>query len=116
MWISELQKFPYKGIIQSMEKSTPQYLLADILVQMQSVPDMNLTLSARSGIRTAGMGQADALAVVRALTRKQFYKSMTTHVDHRVWQDVYHGKWCNVALYIKFQRASEYFVVSFKEL
>jgi len=99
-----------------MEKSSPHYSLADILVQMQSVPDMNLTVSARTGIRAAGMGQADALAVVQALTRKHFYKSMTTHADHRLWQDVYHGQWSGIALYIKFQRAGEYFVVSFKEL
>ena len=99
-----------------MEKGTPNYSLADILAQMQSVPDMNLTVSARTGIREAGMGQMDALAVVKTLTRKHFYKSMTTHVDHRVWQDVYHGQWGDVSLYIKFQRAGEYFVVSFKEL
>lgn len=99
-----------------MEKGTPNYSLADILAQMQSVPDMNLTVSARTGIRDAGMGQMDALAVVKTLTRKHFYKSMTTHVDHRVWQDVYHGQWGDVSLYIKFQRAGEYFVVSFKEL
>ncbi|MBI4742689.1 MAG: type II toxin-antitoxin system MqsR family toxin [Betaproteobacteria bacterium] len=41
---------------------------------------------------------------------------MTTHADHRVWQDVYHGQWHGAALYIKFQQAGEYFVVSFKEL
>ncbi len=41
---------------------------------------------------------------------------MTSHADHRVWQDVYHGQWNGIALYIKFQRAGEYFVVSFKEL
>ena len=99
-----------------MEKGTPNYSLADILAQMQSVPDMNLTVSARTGIRDAGMGQMDALTVVKTLTRKHFYKSMTTHVDHRVWQDVYHGQWGDVSLYIKFQRAGEYFVVSFKEL
>ena len=99
-----------------MEKGTPNYSLADILAQMQSVPDMNLTVSARTGIRDAGMGQMDALAVVKTLTRKHFYKSMTTHANHRVWQDVYHGQWGDVSLYIKFQRAGEYFVVSFKEL
>lgn len=99
-----------------MEKSLPHYSLADILAQMQSVPDMNLTVSARTGIRAAGMGQTDALAVVQMLTRKHFYKCMTTHADHRVWQDVYHGQWSGVSLYIKFQRAGEYFVVSFKEL
>ena len=99
-----------------MKKGIPNYSLADILAQMQSVPDMNLTVSARTGIRDVGMGQIDALAVVQTLTRKNFYKSMTTHADHRVWQDVYHGQWGDRSIYIKFQRAGEYFVVSFKEL
>ena len=99
-----------------MEKQTPHYLLSEIQRQMTSVQQMNLTISARTGIREVGMAQAEALAVVQGLTRTSFYKSMTTHFDHRVWQDVYHGQWNGVALYIKFQRAGEYFVVSFKEL
>jgi motility quorum-sensing regulator/GCU-specific mRNA interferase toxin len=99
-----------------MEKGAPSYSLTDILTQMKSVQDMNLTVSARTGIRDAGMSQTDALAVVQTLTRKHFFKSMTTHADHRVWQDVYHGQRGDVPLYIKFQRVGEYFVVSFKEL
>jgi len=99
-----------------MKKSSPHYSLADILAQVQSVPDMNLTVSARTGIRAAGMSHVDALAVVQTLARKYFYKSMTTHADHRAWQDVYHGQWNGVSLYIKFQWVGEYFVVSFKEL
>ncbi len=41
---------------------------------------------------------------------------MTTNKDHRVWQDVYHAVWRGKGLYVKFQQAGEYFVVSFKEL
>ncbi|MDR2189374.1 MAG: type II toxin-antitoxin system MqsR family toxin [Azonexus sp.] len=99
-----------------MEKYTPHYPLAEIQAQMTTVPAMNLTASARSGIRAVGMAQADALTVVRSLTRRDFYKSMTTHADHRVWQDMYHGWWQSLGLYIKFQQAGDYFVVSFKEL
>jgi len=76
---------------------------------------MNLTLSALEGMRSAGMGRADALVVIQDLTAVDFYKSMTTHSDHRVWQDVYHAGWQEVALYIKFQQAGECFVISFKE-
>jgi len=54
--------------------------------------------------------------VISGLSRKNFFKSMTTHQNHRVWQDVYHGEWSGKQLYIKFQQAGEYFVVSFKEL
>ncbi|MBI3902632.1 MAG: type II toxin-antitoxin system MqsR family toxin [Nitrosomonadales bacterium] len=98
-----------------MEKHKPHYLLKAIQAQMTTPEAMNLTLSALAGIRSAGMAQADAWAVIRGLTAADFYKSMTTHSDHRVWQDVYHAEWQEVALYIKFQQAGEYFVISFKE-
>jgi motility quorum-sensing regulator/GCU-specific mRNA interferase toxin len=98
-----------------MEKRKPHYSLASIQAQMVSAESMNLTASARTGIRSAGMVSADALAVVRCLERADFYKSMTTHFDHTVWQDVYHANWNGKALYIKFQQAGDYFVVSFKE-
>ncbi len=73
---------------------------------MVSVEAMNLTRSAKLGIRSAGMLDIDALAVVRGLTRADFYKSMTTHADHTVWQDVYHAQWRGKALYVKFQRTA----------
>jgi motility quorum-sensing regulator/GCU-specific mRNA interferase toxin len=99
-----------------MEKRVPHYLLSEIQAQMDSVEAMNLTKTAQDGIRLAGMVIAEALEVVRGLSRADFYKSMTTQKDHRVWQDVYHAEWRSKMLYVKFQRAGEYFVVSFKEL
>jgi motility quorum-sensing regulator / GCU-specific mRNA interferase toxin len=98
-----------------MEKHKPHYLLKAIQAQMSSPEAMNLTLSALEGIRAAGMAQVDALAVIQGLSTADFFKSMTTNADHRVWQDVYHSEWQEVALYIKFQLAGEYFVISFKE-
>ncbi len=81
-----------------MEKQTPHYPLLAIQTQMRSVSDMNLTLSARTGICAAGMSQSDALALVRSLSRKEFYKSMTTVADYKIWQDVYHGEWNGLGL------------------
>ena len=98
-----------------MEKHKPHYLLKAVQAQMTTPEAMNLTLSALAGIRSAGMAQADAVAVIQGLTAVDFYKSMTVNSDHRVWQDVYHSEWQEVALYIKFQQAGEYFVISFKE-
>ncbi|MGA8863664.1 MAG: type II toxin-antitoxin system MqsR family toxin, partial [Gallionella sp.] len=69
-----------------MEKHKPHYLLKAIQAQMTTPEAMNLTLSARTGIRAAGMGQADALVVVQSLAAVDFYKSMTINADHRVWQ------------------------------
>jgi motility quorum-sensing regulator/GCU-specific mRNA interferase toxin len=41
------------------------------------------------GASELGFELADMLAVVMSLTPDDFYKSMTTHADHKVWQDVY---------------------------
>jgi motility quorum-sensing regulator/GCU-specific mRNA interferase toxin len=38
-----------------------------------------------------GLTAAEMLAVIASLTRRNFYKSMTSYADHRVWQDVYHA-------------------------
>lgn len=98
-----------------MEKRRPHYELKAIIAQMISVEAMNLTLSAVEGIRGAGMIKAEALEVVCNLSNVSFYKSMTTHKSHQIWQDVYHAEWRGKQLYVKFQQAGEYFVVSFKE-
>jgi motility quorum-sensing regulator/GCU-specific mRNA interferase toxin len=98
-----------------MEKQKPHYLLKAIQAQMTTQEAINLTLSALEGMRSVGMAQADVLTVIQGLTTVNFYKSMTTHSDHREWQDVYYSEWQDVALYIKFQQAGEYFVISFKE-
>lgn len=99
-----------------MEKRTTHYLLSSIQAQMTTIDAMNMTESSRVGIRLAGMEMSDAVEVIQGLSRKNFFKSMTTHKDHRIWQDVYHSEWAGKPLYIKFQQAGEYFVVSFKEL
>jgi len=98
-----------------MEKRRPQYDLKAIQGQMANIEAMNLTMTARHGIKVAGMSLEDALAVIKRLSMKNFYKAMTVHADNRVWQDVYHAEWRGKALYIKFQQHEEYFIVSFKE-
>lgn len=98
-----------------MEKRRPHYDLKAIIAQMVDVEAMNLTLTAVEGIRRAGMIKLEALEVVQSLSNSDFYKSMTTHKSHKVWQDVYHAEWRGKPLYVKFQEAGEYFVVSFKE-
>src|SRR6266700_3057836 len=49
------------------------------------------TKTALDGGRTMGLTTAEMLAVIASLSRREFYKSMTTFSDHRVWQDVYHA-------------------------
>jgi motility quorum-sensing regulator/GCU-specific mRNA interferase toxin len=82
---------------------------------------MSATRSALTARRSIffelGWELEDALKLVWALTRKNFYKSMTTIRNHKVWQDVYHAKWRDIEIYLKFQQYEDvyYFTVSFKE-
>lgn len=49
------------------------------------------TRTALDGGRAMGLTSSEMLAVIAALSRNNFYKSMTSCADHRVWQDVYHA-------------------------
>jgi motility quorum-sensing regulator/GCU-specific mRNA interferase toxin len=48
------------------------------------------THSARAGAAALGFDFPGMTAVIPALNPADFYKSMTTHADHKVWQDVAH--------------------------
>lgn len=71
-----------------MEKRTPNCSLAVVhaLIQNGSV---RTTHSARIGASELGLSFSDMVKVLQALTPGDFYKSMTTHANHTIWQDVY---------------------------
>lgn len=74
------------------------------------------TKSAVDGGRQMGLTSGEMLAVIASPCGADFYKSMTTHKDHRVWQDVYHTPTpTGVDAYIKVTLQEGTFVISFKE-
>lgn len=74
-----------------MEKRTPHYDLIAIQAAVVRLGAAAFTKTALDGGRTMGLTMSEMLAVIASLTRRDFYKSMTTFADHRVWQDVYHA-------------------------
>jgi len=74
------------------------------------------THSARLGATALGMEVSDMLAVVMTLTPADIYKSMTTHADHKVWQDVYRPSTPAGDVYLKLTVIDDVLIVSFKEL
>ncbi len=100
-----------------MEKSTPHCKLSVVqdLVRSGAV---RATGSAFVGARELGIDDlAGMCAVVLSLTSADFYKSMTTHADHRIWQDVYHARTAKgQAVYLKLTVIDDVLIVSFKEL
>jgi motility quorum-sensing regulator / GCU-specific mRNA interferase toxin len=72
--------------------------------------------TALDGGRSMGLTTAEMLAVIAALTRRDFSKSMTTYSDHRVWQDVYYaGTPVRKDAYIKITMRDDAPVIQFKE-
>ena len=54
--------------------------------------------------------------MVQALTPSDFYKSMTTYSDSKVWQDVYRPTTKAGEVYLKLTVIDDVLIVSFKEL
>lgn len=77
---------------------------------------MRSTLSALAGGAALGFDLDGILGVIKALTPANFYKSMTTHADHRVWQDVYRPTTSAGEVYVKLTVVEDVLIVSFKEL
>lgn len=98
-----------------MEKATPHCKLS-LVKALVVAGKVRATHSARQGATALGLELADMLDVVTALTPADFYKSMTTHADHTVWQDVYRPSTRAGDVYLKLTVIDDVLIVSFKEL
>jgi motility quorum-sensing regulator/GCU-specific mRNA interferase toxin len=100
-----------------MEKKKPHYLLSDVLAIVAAHGVDAFTETALHGAWDVGLTSDGAVAVVLGLRQTNFYKSMTTHADHNIWQDVYHTDLKkNFKAYIKLTlRESGIVVIQFKE-
>jgi motility quorum-sensing regulator/GCU-specific mRNA interferase toxin len=101
-----------------MEKKTPHYKLDAIKSVVADYGMDAFTITARHGIQQMRLSEAEAMTVVLGLEPRQLYKSMTSHTDHTVWQDVYHAPCPNGRIaYIKVTlRSDGAVVIQFKEL
>ena len=98
-----------------MEKRTPHCPLSVVKTLIEA-GKVRTTQSARSGAAALGLDYREMLAVIQALTPGDFYKSMTTHADHRLWQDVYRPTTEVGDIYLKLTVIDDVLIVSFKEL
>jgi motility quorum-sensing regulator/GCU-specific mRNA interferase toxin len=97
-----------------MEKTTPHCKLK-VVKDLMDAGRIQTTMSARRGAAELGFDFDGMLDVVRSLETTDFYKSMTTHDDHRVWQDVYRPMTHFGTVYLKLTVVDDVLVVSFKE-
>lgn len=98
-----------------MEKVTPHCKLT-VVKSMIEAGKVRTTKTAREGAAALGLDFDAMLAVVMKLTPADFYKSMTSHSDHQIWQDVYRPNAATGEIYLKLTVIDDLLIVSFKEL
>ena len=98
-----------------MEKATPHCKLP-IVKALIETGKVRSTQSALVGAAALGFDFAGILEIIMSLTSKDFYKSMTTHADHKIWQDVYRPVTDAGEVYLKLTMVDDVLIVSFKEL
>ena len=98
-----------------MEKLKPHSSLERVraFIELGQVSATKTALDSAEGL---GFDLSGMIAVVQALEMRDFYKSMTTHDDHRVWQDVNHATTTHGEVYLKLTVIDDLLIVSFKEL
>lgn len=101
-----------------MEKRTPHYALSRVKALIRQGAYRVTRTALQSATRDFGYIEASQLAeCVLELNAKDFYKSMTTHNDATLWQDVYHPMLEETPAYVKVQVVDDTTVViSFKVL
>lgn len=99
-----------------MEKHSAHYRLEDVKARVLALGVSAFTHTATNNARLMGLDGAAAVAVVLGLQRSMLVKSMTTHADHRIWQDVYNAPCPNGrTAYIKVTVQDGSTVIQFKE-
>ncbi len=100
-----------------MEKRKPTYDLTAFKAAFANVDNLHASGTAVRSAAALGFGRAEIVATIQSMERSQFYKSMTSYADHRLWQDVYHVPSEVGTLYIKFTAdvVTEFLLLSFKE-
>ncbi len=84
------------------DKFRPHYNLSAVQEIVADPNSQPFTMTALKGGLALGLKESEMRIIVLSLSRRDFYKSMTTISDHRVWQDVYHGETADgIAVYIK---------------
>jgi motility quorum-sensing regulator/GCU-specific mRNA interferase toxin len=99
------------------EKRKPTYDLDAFKAAFGSVANFAITGTALRSAAALGFGRAEIVEVIQTMQPGHFYKSMTAHADHRLWQDVYHVPSPVGVLYVKFtaDAVTEFLLLSFKE-
>jgi motility quorum-sensing regulator / GCU-specific mRNA interferase toxin len=98
-----------------MEKRKAHYRLSDIQAIVARERLNAFTATSIRNARLMGLDEAAMLAVVASMKSTMLYKSMTTHRDASLWQDVYHVPVDERIAYVKLTLCAGAVVIQFKD-
>ena len=75
-----------------MEKRTPHYKLGKVKSLIQSNQFIITGTARKTAAYDFAFSEEQIVEAVLSLEMNSFYKSMTSHDDHSLWQDVYKSK------------------------
>lgn len=102
-----------------MEKRKPHYVLDTLKMLLLHEATRIITRSGRQGAALLGYFDGESMVSrVLRLTSREFFKSMTTYGNSRIWQDVYRTNDGDVGIYVKLQKSldDKGVIISFKPL
>ncbi len=108
-------KFDLTSYHHYMEKRVPHCKLSRVKALIDK-GKVRMTANAVIGAELMGLDTQDMIAIVSALNTADFYKSMTTYANHKIWQDVYQPSTRAGDVYLKLTVIDDVLIVSFKEL
>jgi motility quorum-sensing regulator / GCU-specific mRNA interferase toxin len=99
------------------DKRKPTYDLDAFKTTFNSLKKLAVTGRALRSAAVLGFGRSEIVDTIQTMRRGHFYKSMTAHADHQLWQDVYHVPSPVGTLYVKFSAdvVTQFLLLSFKE-
>jgi motility quorum-sensing regulator / GCU-specific mRNA interferase toxin len=83
-----------------------------------AMSDRSTRLVTGTALRDAaalGYNSDEIAKTVQTMQPRHFYKSMTSHYDPKLWQDVYHVPDTGIVLYVKLTADPKLKLLSFKE-
>ena len=98
-----------------MEKLTPHTKLSRIKTLIAE-GKVSITVSAVTGAYLIDFDEKKIIRTVINLNSNDFYKSMTSNFDHKIWHDVYRPTVDGIDIYLKLIVSDGVLIVSFKEL
>lgn len=100
-----------------MEKRKPHFALREVKEAFSNPETLNRSFVSKRGADLLDLDDVAVVAIIQALVPSEFFKSMTSLADSRVWQDVYRPVVDGRKLFVKFtvDAHKSLFLISFKE-